>query len=80
MSSERWNLKNKLALVTGGTKGIGKGIAEELVTHGATVICTSRNKAGTNHARDNTVYIQSDASVSADRSQLVEYIKSLESE
>lgn len=37
-------LKGKIALVTGGTKGAGKAIAERLQQAGATVIITARNK------------------------------------
>ncbi|GGH21423.1 SDR family oxidoreductase [Dyadobacter endophyticus] len=36
-------LSGKIALVTGGTKGAGKAIAERLVQAGATVIITARN-------------------------------------
>jgi len=36
-------LSNKIALVTGGTKGTGKAIAERLLQAGATVIITARN-------------------------------------
>ncbi len=44
---EQFNLNNelsgKIALVTGGTKGAGKAIAERLLQAGATVIITARN-------------------------------------
>ena len=37
------NLENKVALVTGGTRGIGKSIAEQLLKAGAKVLVTGTN-------------------------------------
>ncbi|KAL6138769.1 hypothetical protein ACLB2K_064048 [Fragaria x ananassa] len=42
--SQRWSLKGMTALVSGGTKGIGYAIVEELAGLGATVHTCSRNQ------------------------------------
>lgn len=42
--NNRWNLYNKKALITGGTKGIGAAIAIEFIQLGANVTVVARNK------------------------------------
>ena len=44
------NLHGKVALITGGTKGIGYGIAEALLKQGINVAITSRNKKSAEEA------------------------------
>ncbi|XP_030964275.1 tropinone reductase homolog At1g07440-like isoform X2 [Quercus lobata] len=44
----RWSLQGMTALVTGGTKGIGYAVVEELAGLGATVHTCSRNEAQLN--------------------------------
>ncbi|WP_415324972.1 SDR family oxidoreductase [Chryseobacterium sp. MMS23-Vi53] len=62
------DLTSKIALVTGGTKGIGKAIADRLSESGATVIVTARNqpKEELHHH-----FIASDLTNSEDVSHLV---------
>lgn len=53
-------LSGKIALITGGTKGTGKTIAERLVKAGATVIITARKNPQTE--APNTYFIPADLS------------------
>ena len=46
------SLKNKVALITGGTKGIGYGIAQSLLQEGVNVAVTGRNLTTAKEAAD----------------------------
>lgn len=61
-------LKGKTALVTGGTKGIGKAIANRLARAGATVVVTARNRP--NEQDDTYPFIAADLSRAENVSKL----------
>ncbi|MEN3751803.1 SDR family NAD(P)-dependent oxidoreductase [Mangrovibacter sp. SLW1] len=60
-------LENKVALITGGSSGIGLATAQKFVYEGAKIIITGRNKEALDPAihqlgNDNAIAIQSDVS------------------
>ncbi|SEW40778.1 SDR family oxidoreductase [Chitinophaga arvensicola] len=62
-------LSGKIALVTGGTKGTGKSIAQRLLNAGATVIITARNAP--EQANSHLHFIAADLSQSAGTQEVV---------
>lgn len=62
-------LQGKIALVTGGTKGAGKAIAERLLKAGATVIITARNAP--EQPNEKLHFISADLSKSAGTQKVV---------
>lgn len=63
-------LKGKIALVTGGTKGIGKAVVSRLQQAGATVIVTARNQADTSEP-----FIAADLSRAEEVSKVAGFIR-----
>jgi len=67
-------LSGKIALVTGGTKGAGKAIAERLMQAGATVIITARNAAEKENAKLH--FISSDLSTAEGTGKVISEVLS----
>lgn len=67
-------LSGKIALVTGGTKGAGKAIAERLSKAGATVIITARNAPEKENS--DLHFIPSDLSKAADAQKVISEVLS----
>lgn len=74
-------LTNKVAVITGGSAGIGFATAKEFIAQGAKVIITGRNQDIIDEAikelGENAVGFRADASNLNDTDQLVEYATSL---
>ncbi len=74
-------LENKVAVVTGGSAGIGLATAKEFIAQGAKVVITGRNQQTIDDAvkelGSNAVGIQADAANLNDTNKLVEQVKSL---
>ncbi len=77
----KWSLKNKTALVTGSTKGIGQATARELAALGATVIITARHAGEVEkqvekmkEAGYNALGTAADVTLREDRKRLFDFI------
>jgi NAD(P)-dependent dehydrogenase (short-subunit alcohol dehydrogenase family) len=66
-------LSGKIALVTGGTKGLGKAIADRLVLAGAKVVITARNKPEGN---ENMHFIAADLSTATGTEKVIKEVLS----
>jgi len=71
----RWSLKGKIALVTGGTRGIGEGIVKELTVHGANVTAVARSIEGFSEESGNiTTWLEADVSTADGCNRVLDYV------
>lgn len=74
------SFENKIAIVTGGTSGIGLAIAQELLSHGAKVVITGRNQekldAAVKQLGDHAEGVQAEVSSLTDLDRLYAHVKS----
>lgn len=80
--NERWTMKDRKALVTGGTKGMGRAITESLAAWGSEVIFTARNEKEVLQAEKELSSggreirgIRADVSLQEDRDKLVREVE-----
>ncbi|UCF86433.1 MAG: SDR family NAD(P)-dependent oxidoreductase, partial [Desulfobacteraceae bacterium] len=48
---DKFRLDNKISLITGGSRGIGYGIAKSLAEAGSDIVIVARDKANLEHAQ-----------------------------
>ena len=73
--TNRWSLEGKIALVTGGTKGIGEGIVKELMEFGADVIIVARTAPKSGSELSDATILQADVSTIEGCEKVVDYIR-----
>ncbi len=70
-----YNFKDKIVIVTGGSRGIGKSIAENFQSTGAKVIVTYKNSIDENYFNDKNIsHFKCDVSVLSEVTALVDSI------
>jgi len=72
--NSKWTLKGKKALITGGSKGIGKACVNEFLKLGAEVFYTARNDSGI-ISGNNLFFFKSDLSKNDDRKKIIKEIE-----
>jgi Tropinone reductase 1 len=82
--NERWTLEGKTALVTGGTKGMGRAITESLASWGAEVVFAARSEDEVRQTQNelesrgwNVRGYRADVSIQKDRDMLVRILQDL---
>ncbi|MFW5877797.1 MAG: SDR family oxidoreductase [bacterium] len=83
MNNGRWDLTGKRALITGGTKGIGKAISAELCSLGAEIAVVARNEENFESLKNDLDcssseiwLIKGDVSKSTERQRIISSLKS----